>query len=141
MMEAKDKYQNNTFSKEERLCGTKSIDRLFASGNSFISYPLRIVYILDDEADSNQQSISVLISVSKRKFKRAVKRNRVKRLIREGYRLNKSEYFDLLHTNNKSLDIAFLYLKDELPTFSEIEKSIKKAAVMLNDRIEKGGKE
>lgn len=138
-METEDKYQDNSFSKEERLCGTKSIDKLFASGNSFISYPLRIVYILDDKTDSNQPPISVLISVSKRKFKRAVKRNRVKRLIREVYRLNKTEYLDFLHTHNKNLNIAFLYLKNELPTFSEIEKSIKKTVVLLNERMEKRG--
>lgn len=138
-MEIKDKHQDNSFSKEEKLCGTKSIDKLFASGNSFISYPLRIVYLLEDKVDYNEQAISILISVSKRKFKRAVKRNRVKRLIREAYRLNKTEYLDFLHTHNKSLNIAFLYLKNELPAFSEIEKSIKKAIILLNERMEKGG--
>lgn len=134
-----DKYQDNTFPKEEKLCGTKLIDRLFASGSSFISYPLRVVYLLEDRRDEDQPAVRVLVSVSKRKFKRAVKRNRVKRLIREAYRLNKSEYSDLLSIYNQSLNIAFLYLKGELPTLPEIEKSIKKAVVVLSEQIKEKG--
>jgi len=125
----------NTFSKEEKLCSTKSIEHLFAKGDSFIAYPLRVVYFLIDEDDKEKQFTSVLISVSKKKFKRAVKRNRVKRLIREAYRLNKLSYIELLQANNKRLEIAFLYLKDELPTYNEIEKAIRKASFQLKERI------
>jgi ribonuclease P protein component len=123
-----------TFSKEERLCSTKSIELLFAKGESFIAYPLRIVYLFGNENIKENQYASVLISVSKKKFKRAVKRNRVKRLIREAYRLNKLSYTELLKINNKRLDIAFLYLKDELPTYGEIEKAILKACSQLKER-------
>ncbi|MDR0824214.1 MAG: ribonuclease P protein component [Prevotella sp.] len=132
-MENKDTYRN-TFPKEEKLCRTKSIDRLFAAGNSFIAYPLRVVYCLEDKAN-DRPSISVLTNVSKKKFKRAVKRNRVKRLIREAYRLNKAEYIGLLESDDKCMDIAFLYLKNELPTYQEIEKSIKKASAILSDKL------
>lgn len=124
-----------TFSKEEKLCSTKSIESLFAKGDSFIAYPLRVVYQLRDESVEDNQYASVLISVSKKKFKRAVKRNRVKRMIREAYRLNKSLYLDWLKVNNKQMDIAFLYLKSELPTYTEIEKSIQKAIAMLKTKI------
>lgn len=124
-----------TFSKEEKLCSTKSIESLFAKGDSFIAYPLRVVYQLRDESVEDNQYASVLISVSKKKFKRAVKRNRVKRMIREAYRLNKSLYLDWLKVNNKHMDIAFLYLKSELPTYTEIEKSIQKAIAMLKTKI------
>ena len=79
-----------------------------------------------------------MISVPKRKFKRAVKRNRVKRLVREAYRLNKHGLITLLNRQNKRMDIAFLYLKDELPEFTEIEKSVLKAMSILSDKIEKG---
>jgi ribonuclease P protein component len=125
-----------TFSKGERLCSTKSIEYLFAKGDSFIAYPLRVVYLFGDEDAEDNQFASVLISVSKRKFKRAVKRNRVKRLMREAYRLNKLPYLELLRANNKRMDIAFLYLKDELPTYGEIEKAIQKAVSRLKERME-----
>jgi ribonuclease P protein component len=127
----------NTFTKEEKLCGTKAIDALFSIGESFIAYPLRVVYLIFDESEDERQGASVMISVSKRKFKRAVKRNRVKRMIREAYRLNKHNLTTLLTKHNKRMDIAFLYLKDELPEFPEIEKSILKALTILTDKMEK----
>lgn len=125
-----------TFSKEERLCYQKSIDRLFAKGKSFIAYPLRIVYFVEEESDAEKQFAQLLISVPKRKFKRANKRIRVKRLVREAYRLNKQEYISLLREKSLRLEIAFLYLKDELPTYEEIEKSILKTASSLKEKIE-----
>lgn len=125
-----------TFSKDEKLCYQKSIDRLFAQGKSYISYPLRIVYFVEEETEADKQFAQVLISVPKRKFKRANKRNRIKRLVREAYRLNKQEYIHLLQEKGLRLDIAFLYLKDVLPTYTEIEKSILKAVSTLKDKLE-----
>lgn len=127
-----------TFPKAEKLCRTKSIDKLFSNGKSFISYPLRVVYFTQDEPNIGAQIASILISVSKRKFKRAVKRNRVKRLIREAYRLNKEPYLRLLQKDKKRINLAFIYLKDELPSFNEIEKAIQKAAIILSDKMMKG---
>ena len=129
----------NTLAKEERLSRTKSIDKLFSSGESFIAYPLRIVFSIEDEADVDKQIASILVSVSKKKFKRAVKRNRVKRLVRESFRLNKGEYQDLLRLKGKRLSIAFLYLKNELPVYAEIEKAILKTKSVLSEKL-RGGK-
>lgn len=125
-----------TFGKDEKLCYQKSIDRLFAEGKSFIAYPLRVIYFTEEEIEEEKQFAQVLISVPKRKFKRANKRNRIKRLVREAYRLNKQEYIHLLREQNLRLDIAFLYLKDELPTYEEIEKSILKTVTSLKDKLE-----
>ncbi|GAB6122830.1 ribonuclease P protein component [Dysgonomonas termitidis] len=131
--------KKNTLAKEERLYSTKSIDKLFSSGESFVAYPLRIVYLIEDETCIDKQIVSILVSVSKKKFKRAVKRNRVKRLVKEAYRLNKGVYQDLLHSGGKRIGIAFLYLKNELPVYAEIEKAILKTAAVLSERL-KGGK-
>ena len=77
-----------TFPKEEHLCRKKLIDELFGKqGSSFGVYPLRIVWVASPTPTAEPPQ--VLISVSKRTFKRAVDRNRLKRLIREAYRLNK----------------------------------------------------
>lgn len=129
-------HQNQTFPKEEKLCSQISIDALFSQGESFISYPLRVVYIIKDETDKNKQLAKVMVSVSKKKFKRAVKRNRVKRLIREAYRLNKSSLIGLLQNKGKSMDIAFLYLKNELPVYEDIEKALLKANRTISVKME-----
>ncbi|MBF0577247.1 ribonuclease P protein component [Dysgonomonas sp. GY617] len=126
-----------TFSKDERLYAEKRIEALFASGASFIAYPLRVVYITREiESESELPTVSILTSVSKKRFKRAVKRNRVKRLIREAYRLNKKELIDFATQSGKSYDIAFLYLKSELPTYAEIEKAILKTINTLNGKYQ-----
>lgn len=134
-----DSILKKTFSKEERLCSTKSIDLLFSEGQSFIAYPLRVVYRVETETDASKQSASLLISVPKKKFKRAVKRNRVKRLVREAYRLNKVQMIELLNQRGIHLDIAFIYLKDELPVYTDIEKSIFKTISILSDRLKAEG--
>ncbi|WP_029906276.1 ribonuclease P protein component [Prevotella sp. 10(H)] len=128
----------NTFPKEEKLCSTKAIDKLFSSGQSFIAYPLRVVYTVENEPEVNHQLAAILTSVSKKKFKRAVKRNRVKRLIREAYRLNKHELSALLKEKGKRMDIAFLYLKNELPEYTEIEKAILKTVSVLISKLREG---
>ena len=94
-----------TFRSSERLRSRKDIQQLFTKGNkSLLAYPLRAVI-----APSGKDGVSILISVSKRHFKRAVKRNRVKRQIREAYRTSKA-----LLDGCDRLNIAFLWLSDEL---------------------------
>lgn len=114
-----------TFTKNERLCSRKTIQQLFDEGQSFVKYPFRITILpLDDEESANA---GILISVSKRRFKRANKRNRVKRLTREAYRLNKHELLDFLHENKIKIAVSFVYLPQEILDYASIEKGIKKA--------------
>jgi len=136
-METGERLQTSTFPKAEKLCSTKSIDRLFVSGESFVAYPLRVVFCLEDAAEEKSPA-SMMVSVSKKKFKRAVKRNRVKRLVREAYRLNKYDFIQLLENREKRIDIAFLYLKNELPDYAEIEKAIKKTVRLLSEKLKEG---
>lgn len=127
----------NTLSKDERIYEQKRIDALFVKGSdSFIAYPLRVVYRLRD-LDAEAPSVSILVSVSKRRFKRAVKRNRIKRLVKEAFRQNKQLLSDIAMNKEKAIDIAFLYLKDELPEYVEIEKALIKTAVTLSERLNK----
>ncbi len=115
--------QNNTLYKSERLNKKKLIERLFAGGSrSFSVFPLRVVFLPVEETET---SASILVSVSKRRFKRAVKRNRVKRQIREAYRKNKQELCRHLETNGQKIAIAFIYLSDRLTESSEIEARMK----------------
>ena len=123
-----------TLKKIERLSFRKESDCLFKQGNAFISYPLRVVYI--EQKPFSGATISVLISVSKRIFKRAVKRNRMKRLIREAYRQNKNALIRHYMEKESGLLIAFLYIGKKLCSWEEMEIAMVKALVILKDKIE-----
>lgn len=103
----------NSFSKEEKLCSEKDIDLVYKTGQSFLSHPV-VIYHLPMPGISLSK---VLVSVSKRKFKKAVDRNLLKRRMREAYRLNKSIL------SSKSF-LAFVYVGNEPATFQTIEKAI-----------------
>ena len=101
-----------SFGKKDKLKSKKTIEKLFSEGKSISVYPLRLVYLQTDFEDNVMTKTGV--SVSKRNFKNAVDRNRIKRLIREVFRLNKHQYF-----NNISTQYAFmiLYIGNDKPTF------------------------
>ena len=123
-----------TFSKAERLCKKQDIDFLFSKGQSFIAYPLRVVYQVIEEEKG--VPVSILISVSKKRFKRAVHRNAVKRLVRESYRVRKYDLFEPLQDKNKHLLVGFLYLDKEIVSFKDMEKSMTKAIRILSEKIQ-----
>ena len=125
-----------TLMKDERIYAQKRIDVLFAGSESFIAYPLRIVFSRR-EPEEGKPLAAMLVSVSKKRFKRANKRNSVKRMVREVFRLHKYRFADVSATAGISLDVAFLYLKDELPSFAEIEKSMLKTINVLTDKLTK----
>lgn len=123
----------NTLRKAERLDRKKVIEKMFAGGaRSFSVFPLRVVYLPVDELEA---TVSILVSVSKRHFKRAVKRNRVKRQIREAYRLNKHALLDALDKRRKRLAVAFIYLSDEQVDSSVIEERMKTALARIVEKI------
>ncbi|WDF67899.1 ribonuclease P protein component [Sphingobacterium oryzagri] len=107
-----------TFKKEERLCSKRRIDGLFHNGSSFVLYPYRIVFTLAEPAESTASvPVQCILSVSKRRFKRAVDRNFIKRRMREAYRLQKSFLYDFLHEHSLHLLVAFQYVgKEKLPS-------------------------
>ena len=117
-----------TFSKAERLCSKKLIERLFSGGNrSFPAFPLRVVYMpLPD--DRSKTDVSILISVPKKRFKHAVDRNRVKRQVREAYRLNKHILIDALHDREapRKMALAFIWLDNKLHDSREVTQKVKK---------------
>lgn len=106
---------------------------MFAGGaRSFSVFPLRVVYLVVEELEA---PASILVSVSKRRFKRAVKRNRVKRQIREAYRVNKHELVKVLDEKHCRLAIAFIYLSDQLVESSVIEDRIKTALARIAEKV------
>lgn len=101
-----DSLGSRCFPKEERLCSRKALEELFGGGHRSVSaFPVRAVFMR-----SEREGVRVMVSVSKRYFKRAVKRNRVKRQLREAYRLQKH----LLMPLEGGLDVALLWTSPEL---------------------------
>nr|WP_133757419.1 ribonuclease P protein component [Gelidibacter sediminis] len=108
-----------SFKKTEKLKSQKLIEKLFSEGKSVVAYPLRLVYLKTSFEDA--VFVKAGVSVSKRNFKKAVHRNRIKRLLREAYRLNKSTYF-----NNIPAQYAFmiLYIGKSESDFNTISKKM-----------------
>ncbi len=105
--------QHLYFKKEERLCSEKLLSSLFKNGSSFLFYPFRVTWIASTEPQVFPAQ--VLISVPKKRFKRSVDRNLLKRRMREAYRLNKSELlYPLLLANNKQVLLALTYVSNEI---------------------------
>lgn len=123
-----------TLSKDERLSWKRYIDLLFEKGRSFVAFPLRVVYLPVEEGTG--APVSILISVSKKKFKRAVKRNRVKRQVRECYRVRKHDLVVPLQEKGKGLLVAFLYVDQTIRPFADMEKAMAKAIRILREKIE-----
>lgn len=124
----------STLRKAERLSSKILIGKMFEGGvsKSFSVFPIRIVYM---PVEKGEAPAAVMISVSKRRFKRAVKRNRVKRQIREAYRKNKQLLLDELQSREKRLAIAFIYLSDELVATAELEEKMKTALSRLVEKL------
>lgn len=114
-----------SYPKKEKLKSKKLIDQLFVEGQSISAFPLRMVYLPTTFEDPVIAKAGV--SVSKRNFKTAVDRNRIKRLLRESYRLNKVNYFNNLSTQYA---LMILYIGKDKPTLEQVETK-------MNDLFEK----
>lgn len=102
-----------SYSKKDKLKSNKLIEKLFSEGKSISEFPLRLVYIKTELPNK------VGVSVSKKNFKRAVDRNRIKRLLRESYRLNKKMLID---NNISGYALMILYIGKDLPDYKLVSE-------------------
>ena len=124
---------NCSLSKEERLSSQKAIASLFEQGKSFFVFPFKVVYLINEFAGESFPA-KVAFSVSKKNVKRAVKRNMLKRRMREVYRQNKNILYKGI-SPEKHMSIMLIYVVKEECNYAQIEKSIKQALFLLTNNV------
>lgn len=123
-----------TFTKGERLSSFKEIQLLMKEGKVFFHYPFKAIYRFPEKEEGNNNAI--IVSVPKRHFKRAVKRNLLKRRMRESYRLNKS----LLTAPHECVaHVLFVYIAKEIMEYGTIEKRMTEIMQHISHQCEEKG--
>jgi ribonuclease P protein component len=110
-----------TFSKHERLNSLKEIDQLFKEGKSVTQSPVRLIWIEANTSEMSMPAVRVMFAVPKRKFPRAVDRNRIRRLLRESYRLEKNRLFEKIGSDI-AYNLAIVFTGSEIPDYITIQK-------------------
>jgi ribonuclease P protein component len=118
-----------TLGKKERLKSRKQIEQLFSKGKKFPLTPFRIYYLVTPLITNSSSSLQFGAGVSGKNFKRAVDRNRIKRLTREAYRLQKTPLQEATMEKKLQLNIFFIYTSRELPGFNIVKEKVN---VILN---------
>jgi len=124
------------YPKKIRLRSKKLIGKLFEEGNALSKYPLRMVWIEVDELPEDVL-VQVAVSVSKKRFKRAVKRNLLKRRMREAIRLNLTDLSEYLDKNNKKLALMLIYVANDIKSYHNIEKSLNQLFLTLIKKLDR----
>jgi ribonuclease P protein component len=119
-----------TLGKQERLKSKTLIGKLYKEGNSVKSFPLRMVYIQEEHGSNYPAQVGV--SVPKRNFKKAVSRNRIKRLLRETYRKQKQEVYNSI---DKPYVFMISYIGKEEFTYAEIAVKMEKLLTAFIEKI------
>ena len=119
--------------KYERICKDNDIQALFDKGEGFSVYPFRVVFLFRHD-ESRPITVRLLVSVSKKRFHHAFKRNRVKRLVRETWRRNKAPLYEICERDNISLDVALVYTATVIHSYEEMFEKTRKA---VNELIKK----
>ena len=121
--------------KNERLKHRKLIEQLFKKGRNFTIYPFRVFYLFPDNLSYPLQAG---FGASIRNFKKAVDRNRIKRVTREAYRSKKNDLSTLLTEKKMALSIFFIYTAKELPNFHEVteklDMALQKLITIVNEK-------
>ncbi len=112
------------FPKTERLKSRKAIAELFDSGRSIQIYPVKILFTYHHENNPQSPAVKCGVSVSKKKHKKAVIRNLIKRRLREAYRLNKQDIYTIARSKNISLNIFIIYIAEDIESYTRIKSSV-----------------
>lgn len=127
-----------SYNKKEKLKSRKQLQEIFTSGKTFTVFPVKVFFQLVDKQDN---IVKAGVGVSKKNFKHAVKRNRIKRLLREVYRTEKTPLHTALSAGNKKLKIFFLYIDSALIQHSFLQQKMKVIIKKLLNEIKKSNEE
>lgn len=120
-----------TLGKKERLKSRKAIEQLFNEGRKFTVNPFRVFYKTE-----NNKGILLGAGVGTKNFKRAVDRNRIKRLIREAWRIQKQQLAEKSDSSGKGLHVFIICTSKEMPGFPMVKEAINKVIQQLLKTIE-----
>lgn len=130
-----DKESNNSFGKEYKLCSKRVIDELFNNGKTIKQYPLRLLFIKNPLHSAEKVRFQIVISVPKKKIKKAHDRNTVKRILRELIRKNKQELEKMLEIKNCKIALFLIYSETSILEYSLLEKKTIKLFQQLQNTI------
>ena len=119
--------------KYERICKENDIQALFDKGVGVSVYPFRVIFLFRRD-ESRPVTVRILVSVSKKRFHHAFKRNRVKRLMREAWRKNKAPLYEICQRDNISADVALVYTATVIHSYEEMLKKTQKAVQEIGIR-------
>lgn len=131
-----------TYQKIDKLKSRKQTQHLFSTGQAIHVFPIRLIYTIEPmEAATTNGSITSLLQAGvgapSRTFRKAVQRNRVKRLLREAYRLEKPNFISQVALDNKRVNLFFLYTDALVLTQVEIQGKLKEALSILATKLNK----
>jgi len=112
-----------SYNKAEKLKSRKLLEQLFANGKSFLVFPIKVFYLPVTDG-ATESLVQAGVGTSSRNFKHAADRNRIKRLIREAYRLNKLPLHDFLTNQQKQVAVFFLYIDKALPQENIVQQKM-----------------
>ena len=127
-----------TLGKDERLKSRKQIEQLFDKGKSFVVAPFRVYFIVNSELpiQKAESRLKFGTGVSAKNFKKAVDRNRIKRLTREAWRLQKNEIREKTRETQRQLNVFFIYTGKELSDFTTVKDKVAIVLKKLADKID-----
>ena len=125
-------HADYSYNKTEKLKSRKMLNEIFTSGKSFSVFPVKVFYILPA---TKEHTVNAGVGVSAKNFRKAVERNRIKRLLRECYRLNKLSLHETVAGKQKSIAVFFLYIGKEMPEYAMLNEKMQKAITKLEEAL------